>query len=118
MSKIQEQMNLAAIHEFLTNNLMDTKSPMSYEKKFDTFYYVGDKRIFAESTRIGFDITEGSDVNAHMHEINYIDFETVFKASEHRFSYDEENETLTVTGESEKHEAPYKVVINSIYMEF
>jgi hypothetical protein len=86
--------------------------------KLETRYYVGDSRKFAEETRIGFNTLGTSDINVTFYEINDIEFETVFKITEQMFSYDEVNETLTITGDtSKKHNGPYKIIISGIYLD-
>ena len=119
MALRDEQKNKDAVHAFLINNDMDPNKGMDYKNKFGTSYYVGDSRKFAEETRIGFDITDTSGINVSLHEINDIEYETAFKITEQMFDYDETLETLTITGdESKKHNEAYKIVINSIYLDF
>lgn len=119
MALSDEQKNRDAIHAFLINNDMDPDKGMDYKNKFGTSYYVGDSRKFAEETRIGFNIVGTSDINVTFHEINDIEFETAFKITEQMFNYDEDNETLTITGDNpKKHNEAYKIVINSIYLDF
>jgi len=119
MALRDEHKNKNAIHAFLINNDMDPNKGMDYKNKFGTSYYVGDSRKFAEETRIGFDITGTSGINVSLHEINDIEYETAFKITEQMFDYDETLETLTITeDESKKHDEAYKVVINSIYLDF
>ena len=118
MSLTKEEKNKEEIHSFLKNNDIDPNTAMGYDNKFETRYYVGDSRKFAEETRIGFNIVGTSDINVSFHEINDIEFETAVKISEQTFTYDEENETLTITGDtSKKHNEAYKIVINSIYLD-
>lgn len=119
MALVDEQKNRDAIQAFLINNDMDPNAGMDYKNKFGTSYYVGDSRKFAEETRIGFDITDTSVINVSLHEINDIEYETAFKTREQMFDYDEALETLTIRGDdSKKHNATYKIVINSIYLDF
>ena len=72
MSLTQEQKNKDAIQTFLDNNGINTDDAKSFKNKFETFYYVGDSRKFAEPTRIGFNIVGASDINVSLHEINDI----------------------------------------------
>ena len=119
MALTQEQINTDAIHTFLKNNDIDPANAMDFKNKFETAYYVGDSRKFAEETRIGFNIVGTSDINVTFYEINDIEYETVFKITEQIFQYDEALETLTISGNhSKKHDEAYKVVINSIYLDF
>jgi len=119
MALTTEEKNKEAIHDFLKNNDIDPETAMGFENKFETRYFVGDSRKFSEETRIGFNIVGTSDVNVSMHEINDIEFETTFKVTEQNFVYDEVLENLSIIGShSDKHNGPYKVVINSIYIEF
>ena len=118
MALTKEDKNKEEINSFLKNNDIDPNTAMGYDNKFETRYYVGDSRKFAEETRIGFNIVGTSDINVSFHEINDIEFETTFKITEQMFNYDENNETLTITGSnSNKHNEAYKIVINSIYLD-
>jgi hypothetical protein len=118
MSLEQEHKNRDEIHTFLKNNDIDPDNAMDFKNKFETAYYVGDSRKFAEETRIGFNIVGSSDINVTFYEINDIEYETVFKITEQAFHYDDILETLTISGNnSKKHDEAYKVVINSIYLD-
>ncbi|MEN8304400.1 MAG: hypothetical protein ABFQ64_10040 [Campylobacterota bacterium] len=119
MALTKEDKNRDEISNFLKNNNIDPQEAMSFDNKFSTSYYVGESRKFAEETRIGFNIVGTNEINVSFYEINDIEFETTFKISQQTFSYDEENETLTITGNnSSKHNGEYKIVINSIYLDF
>ncbi len=116
MALTKEEKNRGEISNFLKNNDIDPNTAMGFDNKFQTEYYVGERRKFAEETRIGFNIIGASDTNISLHEINYIEFETTFKIAEQTFHYDETRETLTITGnDSDKHNGEYKIVIHSIY---
>ena len=118
MELTKEEKNREAINSFLKNNDINPNTAMGYDNKFETRYYVGDSRKFAEETRIGFNIVGTSDINVTFYEINDIEFETAFKITEQMFSYDEVNETLTITGDtSKKHNGVYKIIISSIYLD-
>lgn len=119
MALTKEQKNKEEIHTFLENNGIDPNEAMGYNNKFATAYYVGDSKKFSEETRIGFNIVGTSDINVSLHEINDIEYETAFKITEQTFSYDEDHETLSIIGNnSKKHDGEYKIVINSIYLDF
>ncbi|PHR59597.1 MAG: hypothetical protein COA44_01255 [Arcobacter sp.] len=119
MADINEQKNKDQVLAFLKNNDIDPSIAMGNQNKFITMYFVEDKRLFSEETRIGFNIEDDSDINVHFFEIIHMDFETSFKIKEHDFNYDEEKETLSITGTNSKiHKADYKVVIHSIYLDF
>ncbi|WP_373030340.1 hypothetical protein [Sulfurovum sp.] len=118
MALTKEERNREEINTFLKNNDISPNTAMGYDNKFETRYYVGDNRKFAEETRIGFNIIGTSDIHVNLHEINDIEFETAFKITEQMFSYDEDNETLTITGDaSNKHNEAYKIIISSIYLD-
>ena len=118
MSLAQEQINKDEIHSFLKNNNIDPRNAMGYNNKFGTRYYVGESRKFAEEATVGFDISDKSDINVSLHDINDIEFETGFKVTEHNFSYDETSEALTITGNNSKiHNEGYKVIIESVYLD-
>ena len=118
MPLTQEEKNRDAIQTFLKNNDIDPNDAMGHNNKFETRYFVGDSRKFAEETRIGFNIIGTSDINVSLHEINDIEYETAFKTTEQMFHYDEGNETLTIIGNNpKKHNEEYKIVINSIYLD-
>ncbi|MEA3369736.1 MAG: hypothetical protein U9Q40_00180 [Campylobacterota bacterium] len=118
MEVVREEKNRDEITLFLNNNGINPEHAMGFENKFATSYYVGESRKFAEETTIGFNIAGESDVNVTFFDINSIEFETEFKMSEQLFSYDESNETLTITGTvSQKHNQEYKIVINSIFLD-
>ncbi len=119
MTPTEEQKNREAIEAFLANNDIDPNNAMGYGNKFGTAYYVGDRRKFSEETRIGFNTVGTSDINVYLHEINDIEYETALKVTEQTFKYDETHETLTIIGtHSKKHDEEYKIVINSIYLDF
>lgn len=119
MTKEQEERNQEAIKSFLANNDIDPQVAMGFDNKFEVRYFVGDKRKFAEETTVGFNIIGTSDVNMSFYDINAIEFETAYKISEQTFTYDEVLENLTIIGANlDKHEGEYKVIINSIYIEF
>lgn len=118
MELINEKNNKDAISAFLKHNGIDPHNATGYNNKFETAYFVGDSRKFFEETPIGFSILDTSYSNVSLHDINDIEFETVFKVTEQSFSFDEEYETLTITAnESKKHNKEYKVVISSIYLD-
>jgi len=118
MAPTKEEKNKEEILTFLKYNDIDPNTAMGYDNKFETRYYVGDSRKFAEETRIGFNIVGTSDINVVFHEINDIEFETEFKITEQTFTYDEVHETLTIIGnESKKHNEAYKIIISSIYLD-
>ena len=118
MALTKEEQNKDAINSFLKNNDIDPSIAMGYDNKFETRYYVGDSRKFAEETRIGFNIVGTSDINVSFHEINDIEFETAFKITEQMFTYDDNLETLTITGDNSKHHnEAYKIIIGSIYLD-
>lgn len=115
----KEQENINEIHSFLENNGIDHNNLVGYNNKFSIFYYVGDSRKFAEETRVVFNADSTGTILITLNEINFIEFETEFKTTQNRFSYDDESETLTINGtDSDKHTQEYKVVINSIYLDF
>ena len=118
MPLTKEEKNRDAIHSFLKNNDIDPNDAMGFNNKFETRYFVGDSRKFDEETRIGFNIVGVSGINVSLHEINDIEFETAFTIADQIFIYDEDLETLTISGDnSKKHNESYKVVINSIYLD-
>ncbi len=119
MSQASKEKKIKEIADFLENNGIDPRSAVEFKHKFETFYYVGGSRRFAEETRIGFNLIVESDIHVSMHEINDIDFETAFSVAKQEFVYDDDKETLTITGtDSSKHAEPYRIVINSIYLDF
>lgn len=117
MALTKEEKNRDEINTFLKNNDIDPQNAMDFENKYGTAYYVGESRKFAEETRIGFNILGTTDINVTFYEINGIEFETEFKISEQTFSYDENNETLTIIGNNSQKHGEYKIVINSIYLD-
>lgn len=118
MMAIKEE-NKNAIETFLENNSISPEYAMGYNNKFEIRYFVGERRMFSEETTVGFNIMGTSDVNVSLYDINHIEYETSFKITEQTFSYDEVRETLTITGTSKKTgNDVYKVVINSIYLDF
>lgn len=119
MALTKEEKNKEEINTFLKYNDIDPNNAMGFNNKFETRYYVGDSRKFAEETTIGFNIVGTSDINVSFYDINAIEYETEFKISEQIFNYDEEYETLTIIGNnSKKHNEEYKIVISSIYLDF
>ena len=118
MALTKEQKNKEEISIFLQFNNIDPKNAMGYNK-FETTYYVGEKRMFREEMPIIFNIFGNSDINVVLPEINDIEFETALKTSEQDFHFDEEYETLIITSkESLKHNQEYKIVVSSIYLDF
>ncbi len=118
MQRINEENNKEAIRTFLEFNGIDPSHPMG-STKFETRYFVGENRKLSEETRVSFNITGVSNINVSLFEINDIEYETAFNIKEHTFAYDDEFDTLTITGDnSPKHNEAYKVVINSIYPDF
>ncbi|QSZ42131.1 hypothetical protein GJV85_08405 [Sulfurimonas aquatica] len=112
----KEEKNKEEINKFLKHNDIDPTDPMSYKNLYGTAYYVGESRKFAEPTRINFNILSSSDINVSLYEINDIEFVNAFKSKEQTFIFDEEHETLTITGnDTQKHNEDYKVVINSLF---
>lgn len=119
MSLTNEKKNKEEIITFLKHNNIDPDNATGYNNNFDTAYYVGDKRKFREDTPVGFSTDDASYSNVSLHDINSIEFETTFKASEQEFKFDEEYETLTITGNNSSiHGSDYKIVIGSIYLDF
>ena len=118
MELTKEEKNKEAISTFLEYNGIDASHAVG-STKFETRYFIGEERKLAEETRISFNITGTSDVNVSFFEINDIEYETAFNIKEHTFTYDDDFDTLTITGaKSPKHNEAYKVVINSIYLDF
>ncbi|QOP43553.1 hypothetical protein FJR45_06140 [Sulfurimonas sediminis] len=92
---------------------------MDFSQKFETAYHVGESRKFYEATTVGFNVLDTTATNVLLVDINSIEFETEFKITEQSFHYNDTNETLTISSsESEKHNEAYKIVINSIYLDF
>jgi len=119
MAANQKQEYLEQIQAFLQNNSIDPNHAMGYNNKFGTRYYVGDSRKFAEEATVGFNIFDTEGINVSLHDINDIEFETVFKVTEHSFSYDDTSEALTITADKpNKHNEEVKVIIESIYLDF
>lgn len=119
MSSDNKQKNIEAIAAYLDNNSIDPNIIMDRKTKLEVGYYVGERRVFAEETKVGFNIVEEDEISVYLFEINDIEFETAFKVSEQNFIYDEVLETLNITGtDSKKHNEDYKLVINSIYFDF
>ena len=118
MARTKEEENREEINAFLKHNDIDPHTSIGSGTKLETRYYVGDSRKFAEETRIGFNTVGTSDISVIFYEINDIEFETAFKITEQMFSYDEDNETLTITSDtSKKHNEAYKIIISSIYLD-
>lgn len=119
MALTKEEKNKEQINIFLEYNSIDPDNATGYNNNFGTAYYVGGTRKFAEETPVGFSTASTSYVNVALHDINDIEFETDFKVTEQTFNFDEEFETLTITGNNpNKHKEDYKVVISSIYLDF
>ena len=119
MPLTKEEKNKAEINTFLEYNNIDPHNAMGYNNKFETTYYVGENRMFREETPIGFDIVSEGNNKASLHDINDIEFATSFKTVLDDFSFDEDHETLTISGnDPTKHNKGYKVVISSIYLDF
>jgi len=118
MERTKEEKNKEAISTFLEYNGIDPSQPIS-TTKFETRYFIGESRKLAEETRVSFNITGTSHINVSFFEINDIEYETAFNIKEHTFTYDDDFDTLTITGnDSPKHNEAYKVVVNSIYLDF
>lgn len=118
MPLTKEQKNKDAIEIFLQFNNIESKNAMGYNK-FETTYYVGGERIFREKMPVIFNILDTSDVNVFLPEVNDIEFEMSHTITKQNFHFDEEYETLTITGEdTTKHNQEYKIVISSIYLDF
>ncbi len=119
MSSTTEQANKEAIIAFLQNNNISSDNVMDFSQKFETAYHVGESRKFYEATTVGFNVLDMAATNVLLVDINSIEFETEFKITDQSFYYDDTNETLTISStESEKHNEAYKIVINSIYLDF
>lgn len=119
MPSTQEQKNQEAIHAFLQNNSISPDDIMNFTKRFETAYYVGQSRKFYEETTVGFNALDANTVNVLLVDINGIEFETELKVTDQTFHYDDSNETLTISSEnSQKHNEEYKIVINSLYLDF
>jgi len=117
MPDTKEQKNKEAINTFLAYNGITPETAMGYHK-FETAYHVGSKRIFREMTPIIFNIHMPSDINVLLPEINDIEFETQFKIAHHDFQFDDDNETLVITGDtSKKHNQNYKILVHSLYLD-
>lgn len=113
----KEEKNKEAIITFLAYNGIAPETAMGYHK-FETAYHVGDTRIFREMTPVIFQIHTPSDINVVLPEINDIEFETQLKISQQIFHFDDDNETLVITGdESKKHSQRYKILIHSLYLD-
>lgn len=118
MALTKEEKNKDAINTFMKYNDIDPNNAMGYNNKFETRYYVGESRKFAEEATIGFNVVTASDINVSLYDINDIEYETEFKITEQTFIFDEEYETLTIVGnDSKKHNKEYKIVISSIYLD-
>ena len=119
MNSSKKESNKEEIISFLQNNGISQESVFDFSKKFEVAYYVGDKRKFYEETTVGFNVVDENTTNVLLVDINSIEFETEFKTTDQLFHYDETNETLAISGtESEKHTEAYKIVINSLYLDF
>lgn len=119
MASENKQKNIEAIAAYLDNNSIDPNIVMDRKTKLEVGYYAGEKRIFAEETKVGFNILDEDEISVYLFEINDIEFETAFKVTEQNFIYDDILETLSITGtDSKKDNEDYKLVINSIYFDF
>ncbi len=117
MSQTKEEINKEAISTFLAWNAITPETAMGYHK-FEVAYHVGESRIFREMTPVIFHIDRPSNINVILPEINDIEFETQLKISQQNFHFDDDNETLVITGDtSEKHEHNYKILIHSLYLD-
>ncbi|MDF1875550.1 hypothetical protein JHD48_07370 [Sulfurimonas sp. SAG-AH-194-I05] len=117
MARTKEEKNKEAINTFLKYNNIEPHKAMGYNT-FETAYYVGSIRKFLEETPVGFNIVGTHNSNVSLHEINNIEFETELKITEQDFHFDEDHETLIITGSnSQKHNETYKIVISSIYID-
>jgi len=115
----KSQNNTTALVKFLNNNEMDLQASSVLDQKFEVRYFVGERRVFAEDTRVLINVVSEDEVVIVLNEINDVEFVTRFNTSHEDFVYDEVMETLSITGdEPSKHEQGYKLVINSIYIEF
>jgi len=103
MSLTKEEQNKEAISTFLAYNGITPETAMGYHK-FEVAYHVGESRLFREMTPVIFHIDRPSSINVILPEINDIEFETQLKITEQDFHFDDDNETLVITGDnSEKH---------------
>jgi len=119
MSGSKKQSNKEEIISFLQNNNISQENVFDFSKKFEVAYYVGESRKFYEETTVGFNVIDENATNVLLVDINSIEFETELKITDQSFHYDETNETLTISGtESDKHKEVYKIVINSLYLDF
>ncbi|MDA7817324.1 hypothetical protein N9A28_03980 [Sulfurimonas sp.] len=109
--------NKNAIQTFLEYNGIDPETAMGQDNQLETRYFVGESRKFSDVTRIGFNIIGTNDINVYMYEINHIEFETEFKVTEQTFVFDEEFDTLTITGDNSSKHGAYKIIISSIYLD-
>jgi len=117
MSQTKEEINKEAISTFLAWNAITPETAMGYHK-FEVAYHVGDDRKFREMTPVIFHIDKPSSLNVILPEINDIEFETEFKITEQTFGFDDDNETLVITGDrSTKHKENYKILIHSLYLD-
>lgn len=117
MPHTKEQLNKEAISTFLAYNGITPETAMGYHK-FEVAYHVGGSRIFREMTPVIFQIHTPSDINVVLPEINDIEFETQLKISQQDFHFDDDNETLVITGDtSDKHNQNYKILIHSLYLD-
>ncbi len=117
MSLTKEEINKEAISTFLAWNAITPETAMGFHK-FEVAYHVGDERIFREMTPVIFNIHTPCDIHVVLPEINDIEFETQLKMTEQNFHFDDDNETLVITGdESTKHNQSYKILIHSLYLD-
>lgn len=117
MSRTKEEINKEAISTFLAWNAITPETAMGFHK-FEVAYHVGDERIFREMTPVIFNINTPCDIHVVLPEINDIEFETQLKMTEQNFHFDDDNETLVITGDqSTKHNQSYKILIHSLYLD-
>ncbi|SFV53717.1 hypothetical protein MNB_SM-4-390 [hydrothermal vent metagenome] len=117
MSLTKEEINKEAISTFLAWNAITPETAMGFHK-FEVAYHVGDERIFREMTPVIFNIHTPCDIHVVLPEINDIEFETQLKMTQQTLHFDDDNETLVITGdESTKHNQSYKILIHSLYLD-
>jgi len=117
MSLTKEEIKKEAISTFLAWNAITPETAMGFHK-FEVAYHVGDERIFREMTPVIFNIHTPCDIHVVLPEINDIEFETQLKMTEQNFHFDDDNETLVITGDqSTKHNQSYKILIHSLYLD-
>jgi len=117
MSLTKEEINKEAISTFLAWNAITPETAMGFNK-FEVAYHVGNDRIFREMTPVIFQIHTPTDINVLLPEINDIEFETQLKMTQQTFHFDDDNETLVITGDtSDKHNQNYKILVHSLYLD-